>query len=124
MATGRLFTPEEAESNFGEVGKSASIPADKFKEGLKKCNSKVMFDIVKDKPVMTDDDRNVLHPDDHPAVEPDHPLHCYSKDVANQLMEQQDQQQNVELQQRRHAFTVQSGEKVMELSSLCPPFCE
>ena len=118
---GEIFSAESANQNFGPVQNSIQLPVSIIKPLLSITGTSIMFKIINNQVVILDSHRNVIYPQSQP-VDPDVVFSLYTTNILKSLLEQ-GSEQNIEVQERSSVLSIGYGDKVMEMSTLCPPDC-
>ena len=118
---GEIFSAESANQNFGPVQNSIQLPVSIIKPLLSITGTSIMFKIINNQVVILDSHRNVIYPQSQP-VDPDVVFSLYTTNILKSLLEQ-GSEKNIEVQERSSVLSIGYGDKVMEMSTLCPPDC-
>ena len=118
---GEIFSAESANQNFGPVQNSIQLPVSIIKPLLSITGTSIMFKIINNNVVILDSHRNVIYPQSQP-VDPDVVFSLYTTNILKSLLEQ-GSEKNIEVQERSSVLSIGYGDKVMEMSTLCPPDC-
>ena len=118
---GEIFSAESANQNFGPVQNSIQLPVSIIKPLLSITGTSIMFKIINNQVIILDSHRNVIYPQSQP-VDPDVVFSLYTTNILKSLLEQ-GSEQNIEVQERSSVLSIGYGDKVMEMSTLCPPVC-
>ena len=118
---GEIFSAESANQNFGPVQNSIQLPVSIIKPLLSITGTSIMFKIINNQVIILDSHRNVIYPQSQP-VDPDVVFSLYTTNILKSLLEQ-GSEQNIEVQERSSVLSIGYGDKVMEMSTLCPPDC-
>ena len=118
---GEIFSAESANQNFGPVQNSIQLPVSIIKPLLSITGTSIMFKIINNQVIILDSHRNVIYPQSQP-VDPDVVFSLYTTNILKSLLEQ-GSEKNIEVQERSSVLSIGYGDKVMEMSTLCPPDC-
>ena len=118
---GEIFSAESANQDFGAVQNSIQLPVSIIKPLLSITGTSIMFKIINNQVVILDSHRNVIYPQSQP-VDPDVVFSLYTTNILKSLLEQ-GSEKNIEVQERSSVLSIGYGDKVMEMSTLCPPDC-
>lgn len=118
---GKLFPKAKADSLFGKVVDSATITKTELKNLLGKTKNHLMFRVEKGELSILGDGRKILY-SKQSKIDKDVKFHMFSKSVVKTLLDISDAG-TIQVEQRENALTVDNDWAVMELSTICPPFC-
>ncbi|HOJ18114.1 MAG: hypothetical protein GX452_02855 [Ignavibacteriales bacterium] len=118
---GRIISGQEADSLFGEVLYSDTISTDKLVSLLADTEKFVMFQLIKGKVYILGDNRNPLFPNNYIPGE-NILFHLFSKTKVGELILSGSSLLTI-IEKRRRVLSVTNGDKTLEYSYPCPPFC-
>ncbi len=119
---GQIFSAQGANQNFGPVQNSIQIPVSVVKPLLGTCGTSIMFKVINNQVIVLDSHRNVIYPPSSSPISSAVVFSLYTTSVLKSLLDQ-GSGQNIEVQERTSVLSIGYGDKVMEVSTLCPPTC-
>lgn len=119
---GKIFTKEEANTQFGSVASSVHIDAPTLKKILAKTNKYVMFRVVNGEVTILGDGRKAIYPNTEAVVGKEDVYHLFSVSIVAELLNKGSDVQ-IYIENRKETLTITYGSSTLELSILCPPFC-
>ena len=118
---GKIFSALDANKDFGPVQNSIQLPVSVIKPLIAITGTSIMFKIINNQVVILDSQRNVIYPPSY-TLDSNEVFSLYTTSILEDLLNQ-GSGQNIEIQERTSVLSIGYGDKVMEMSTLCPPDC-
>lgn len=118
---GRLYTPQEANENFGEVVLLKKFRVSTILEFLTRTSEYIMFRIIDDEVIVLDEKRNTIHPEGFTVGEND-VFTIYKTEILRELILKESDNE-ILIEQRESVLTITYGNLTLEYGAPCPPYC-
>ncbi|MBK6914898.1 MAG: hypothetical protein IPH11_15045 [Ignavibacteriales bacterium] len=122
---GKIISSEEANTNFGAVGKITLVSKSFLESLLKQAGQSIMFKITESGLIILDAKRDVLFPQSEEInlkVNSEDVFTVYSSSVVYDLL-YRGEGTSLNIEQRAEVLSITFGLSTLEFGTYCPPFC-
>lgn len=121
---GQIFTKAEADTLFGSISISVSVPVSEIQNFLDQTNNVLMFKIKDGNLIVLGDGREPIYPSsDTVSVITTEIFKVYSKSIITELLNKGESGM-VYIERRKSELTITFGGFTLEMGTFCPPFCQ
>lgn len=121
QTVGKLYSKNEANSIYGPVISSVKINTADLSNMLLKTSNYIMFSIKNGSPVILDNKRSLLYPNNL-AISADEVFHVFSVSIVKELITNGGSTETY-IEIRKNVLTITNGQYTLEMSGWCPPQC-
>lgn len=118
---GKIISKESANELFGPVLISKEIPTENLQMIIDKSKEVVMFKIINNEVYILNNNRDVLIPLET-TIDSSEVFSVYAISVLQELLNK-DSKMNTFIESWKEVLTITNGDKTIEFSDSCPPYC-
>ncbi len=121
MTIGKLYSLTDATKLYGPVTYSVNIYSVDLQALLPQTSDYIMFDLINNNLVVTDNKRLPLLPANI-IIPKTHVMNLFSIDMIEELL-QKGNDAVTHVEKRHDVLTITNGDYTLEQSAGCPPYC-
>ena len=119
---GKIYSTQEANTKFGAVKESKSVPTADVLDWLNKTGNKIMFRLKNGSLTVLGDHRELVYSSSKYS-ENNELFHLYSKSKVSELIKNNTSRTTI-FENRDDVFSITNGASTLEMSWPCPPKCD